>query len=335
MISLLERDISIIRRSIDDRTKELSDGVSANIPERLGGRLGPFLVLRGDVERLESKKSACDSAARTLSGVQSILGAIDAIAGNARDVVLGSLGSVNADVGDAMSRAARDVLSRLNSAEGGVFVMGGQDLARTPMPDAVLTNLEREVERRFADEFGFELSDARSASIASDRIAAFVKRCTVELSTNEVWQEFGQRALSGQRIHVPPLSDSVVPVTASDRSIRGVLASLAAAAAVAKGNLSASGRVAGLTSAGSSLSESRSALVERQAEAGALQSRLADQSEYLSRQSAFLDAQSSRLVSVDKTEVAVRLNELTTALEASLSITARLSRLSLLNFLSR
>ena len=66
---------------------------------------------------------------------------------------------------------------------------------------------------------------------------------------------------------------------------------------------------------------------------GAAQKVIADSTTQLSQRNAILNKEVASLEGVDQYEVSTRVNILTTQLEASYSITARISKLNLMNYL--
>lgn len=81
------------------------------------------------------------------------------------------------------------------------------------------------------------------------------------------------------------------------------------------------------------IAESTSKLANEQAKIGVAEERVENANDRMDFQKEILVGQLSGITDVDAYEAALRLNQLSTSLEASYSATARIQSLSLLNFL--
>jgi flagellar hook-associated protein 3 FlgL len=98
-------------------------------------------------------------------------------------------------------------------------------------------------------------------------------------------------------------------------------------------SLSVDARQSVLTRAATTLSQGTDGVTQAQARLGAVQRRASEASDSMASQSATLQTQIGTLENVDPAEAAMRVSRLTTQLETSYALTARLSKLSLVNYL--
>ena len=132
-----------------------------------------------------------------------------------------------------------------------------------------------------------------------------------------------------------PTSSDPAGVTGMDPAITQSLSGLAVLALAGSDETIAllNGKSETLLAATDTLAAGQAALTNVRAERGIQQKQISDQQEYLSLEKTILNQAFNQMTGRDQYEAASELKQLETALDAAYTLTARLSNLSLLNYL--
>ena len=321
----LRRDTTRIKGDLQRLTRELSSGVADDLVGRFKGNLSPLNGVERGIARAESYLVAIAEHRLTTTGQQTALANL-AILGD----IAGPLMSVQ-DTGDAVlvRNAGHDALSRLSSVLGTLNVQsGGRTLFSgvaidgpvVADADTILTAIETEIATQ-----GAVTADA-VVQVVTDFFAAGG-------GYDSVGYLGGASAESG-----PQLSDGevgVAPVTARDDGIRTYLAGFAMAGLLGRdvlsGNTQEQGRLARLS--GEHLHSATTRLVDLQARIGASESQIDRARSEVMAESEGLRIARTELIGADPYETAINLQMAETQLQTLYTLTARLSRLSLTDYL--
>lgn len=321
----LRRQNAALRTDLDRYARELSTGISENLSERLKGNYSGIAGLERGISRADSFLVGIAEKRLETSAMQNALEKLRSLGG-----ISGALLTVQ-ETGDPtlVRNAGRDAAQRfeaalltLNTQAGGRSLFSGIDVDLPAVTDA---------ETMFA-AIEAEITGAGAATAAD--IATIV----------ENWFDVGGGFdLLGYVGGVPAsatvrLSDSEVaqsPPTAQDSSLRSFLSALAMGGLVGRGALSNIPTEQGLLArlSGQALVSADSQLVELKAGVGIAEAQVnrAEMEVRFERQA--LELARSELVAVDPFETVVKLEAAETQLQTLYSVTARLSGLSLANYL--
>lgn len=319
---MLRRNMATVKAQLQHHTAESTTGVAADLPRALQGSLGAFHAIRTSLSRLEGYGSATTEMALMASTMQEALQSIAGFATDLAPALLSAGSYAQASTLDATGLEAEEkflaTVSLLNSRIGDRAVFAGTATDRAPLPDggALLTTLQGlvagltdatavrdAVTGWFADSAGYAALYAGSADPLSTGIAA------------------GESA--------------TLALTANDAALRDTLRGLALGA-MAGGDgpaLSVAERAALATMAGAALLDGTEARAGLTADLAAVEARVTQAQSRNSAETSALELAQSTLVEVDAYEAATHLTEAQTRLEAIYAITARLSSLSLANYL--
>lgn len=321
----LRRDTARIKTDLERLTGELSSGVASDIAAKLGGDYGYLAGLEQGLARMESYASVIGERGLVLTAQQATIGKLREF---------GDLSSVLLTLPEAgnhtlIANAGRDALSRFTSALGALNVqVGGQTVfsgVATDRPalaesETILAALEAEI----------TIAGATTAAGIETVVADWFAAGGGYDTTGYIG---GPRSTADLRVSD---SESAAPiVNAEDSAIRLQLTALSLGALLGRdvlsGDLDEQGELA--RRAGERLIGSNDALVELQASIGVAEQQIARATAEVASQADGLQIARTGLIEVDPYETAVKLQNAEVQLQTVYAITARLSRLSLVEYL--
>lgn len=319
----LRRQTTELKAALDRRMAEATTGTTTDIGRALRGDFTPLSAIDTVLSRLDGFKAATTEAQLFAEGQQQALGTVAELStGLARTLVAaaspGGATPVNAVAADAGARFATAV-AVLNARVGDRTLLAGNETrgAALASPDTILDTL---------------VTATAGAVTAGD----------VETAVTAWFADPAGYATLGY-LGGPPLDPLAVAAdesvrlgaTAADPAIRDTLKGLAMAALLGRGVLVAdpAERANLALRAGESLFASAADRIELAARIGTAEERIAGATDRNAAEATGLQIARSGLVSVDPYEAASALTEAETQLQTLYSITARLSRLSLADYL--
>lgn len=313
----LSRDIQSIRERIDKTSSEAVTGRTADPTAHLSGQIGRAMVANDalnkidrDTGLLQIRESRLDITQQSLSRMQEGLAEISVRA-------LDSLSAGSPVERTALARDARaqldGALIALNSRHGERFLFSGDATDKAPFgsPEDFMTDL-RAIAEAATDKADFDA-----------RLDAYF-----DLDTGDFANSFYRGSKT---------SSDGDAVTGLDPAVVQTLRSLGVLAMAAPGDglddLPRSDALEAISSSADSLVQADAALTQLRAANGILQERVATGLDSLAKEKIVLNNLLEGMTSRDQYEAAAELKALEASLEASYMLTARLSQLSLMNFL--
>ncbi|MDJ0637860.1 MAG: flagellin [Paracoccaceae bacterium] len=321
----LRRDTGRIKSDVTRYTRELSSGVSSDLVARLKGDFGPLADIEKGLKRMESYRAVGAEYGLIISSQQLALD-------NLRN--LGSISGVFLTLPDAADRtlianAGTETLSRFSSALGtlntqvaGRSIFAGVDTDQPAVADTetVLTALETEI-------------TAAAATTAAD-VAAVVDAWFALGGGFETTGYLGG-PMSTSSTQLSDLERGAPLFTAENEAVRTQLSALALGALLGRdvlsGNLEEQGNLARLS--GERLLVADDQVVALQASVGSIEAQVSRAEVEVRTQSDSLQIARAELIEADPFELAVKLQNAETRLQSIYAITARMSQLSLVNYL--
>ncbi|MCH2456788.1 flagellin [Henriciella marina] len=313
----LSRDIQSIRERIDRTSSEAVTGRTADPTAHLSGQIGRAMIANDalnkidrDSSLLQIRESRLDITQQSLSRMQEGLAEISVRA-------LDSLSAGSPVERTALAQDARaqldSALMALNSRHGERFLFSGDatDKAAFGSPDDLMEDL-RAIADAATDKTDFDA-----------RLNAYF-----DLDTGD----FANSFYRGSKTN----SDGDA-ITGLDPAITQTLRNLGVLAMAAPGdgldNLSNTETLDVIRSSADRLVQADAALTQLRAANGILQERVATGLDSLAKEKLVVNTLLEGMTSRDQYEAAAELKALEASLEASYMLTARLSQLSLMNFL--
>lgn len=321
--NLMRRHTTEAKVAIARLSQELTTGQSADIARHVSGDLGPVLALDATLARLAGYGAITRELGLFAGAMQTGLGVVADVALSAANGLIAASGTaatthVNTAAAAAHS-ALKSVISALNTRFGDRTLFAGVDTTGQAMADTDtwLASLEATLGTP-ADVAAVEAAvDAWFAAPAGFGATAYQ----------------GAAALSA----VPVASGEAVAldVTANDPAIRETLKGLAMAAMLDRGAFSGQDalRNAVAQRAGELLLASETDRAQLSARLGAAEAQIETAATRNEAEASSLKIARAEMLEIDPYEAATRLQDAETQLQLIYTITARISRLSLADYL--
>lgn len=322
LTNILARQGADLRAQVQRAAQEVATGKHADIGKALRGDVSPLLAVDASLARLAAFRStAADAAFQTsaqqmaIQGLSQLASGISTALIGARDVATPA--QIDTLASDARGRLASAV-GLLNTQASGRAVFSGQatgTLPLGPVEDLLAT-----------------LETATAGATTAGQVAAAV---TTWFADPLGFGAFYQGGAALTPVPVAPGEAAEVSTTATDPAIRDTLAGLAMAALLDRGVLAGdrAERARLAATAGQELMRGEEARITLQARIGAVEAQIETARTRNGAEETALGILRSETGSVDPYEAATRLETIRTQLESLYLVTARVSRLSLTEYL--
>jgi flagellar hook-associated protein 3 FlgL len=266
--------------------------------------------------------------------VQTSLDAVAKLAKNFLDAVSGARGA--ADGQSIAVQAARTALGSLrdilNTTYAGQYIFGGQNSDTAPFSDPLSGDPDAAIGTAFQSEFGVPRDDASVSAISGSAMDAFLTGTYAQLFEQPSWANWSKASDANIQQRLGSISVDVGSNANADFA-RTLTQAFSMMSSLGEGNLSQAAFTAAVDRATSLAFTAQSQIGTEQARIGLSQQRVTEEIASLEiRKTTFTNAVNA-LESVDPYGIATEINSLMTRLQSSYSITARISQLSLLNYL--
>jgi flagellar hook-associated protein 3 FlgL len=315
---------------------ELASQRHSDVLHTLAGQSGRNIRWHAELDNVESGIRANGLHGTRADVAQSSLQSASKLASEFLSNLIGSRG---AEGGHAIIREqAKNTLAMfkdaLNVDIDGVFLFAGRNQASPPVLEFHGSAGETQFDALFQAEFGVPKTDPSVQNITANQIETFLNGNLATMFTSPGWETAlsdasseNVRAFVGQGQTIDLLAN------ANEAPIREFYAALVAVSEISAGNINDTSFEKLIDMAASKVSSAVQGLADMQARVGLNQKSLKDATNQLEAKKAWLNEVILKTESVDTYEIATRINSLTTQLEASYSVTSRISRISLLNYL--
>ena len=328
-----------VRQDLQEANLELASGRHADLGLTLAGRSSLLISTRGQEVLFDSLKTGIDiSATRLQVAQQSLQMASDGAQSLLKSLAPMLSGQVEPQQVAAHARSLlTEFVNAINATAQGSYVFGGMNLTEQPLMDYFaepLSAARGAVEAAFATRFGFAPGDAAAASISAADMASFLDNDFAPLFDAVQWDVLWSQA-TDNGLRAPVGLDETVEATASanDPAMRKVAMAYVMVAGLGIEALNASARQELAERALATLGEGIAGIDRLRGDIGFRQERIERASERLQAQRNMVEKEIAGMEQVDLHAVAARVNDLALRLETSYTLTGRLQKLTLLNFL--
>jgi flagellar hook-associated protein 3 FlgL len=324
------------RKSLAAAQLELSTGKQANIDLTLGHRVETVAFFHRHVSRMTDRIASNNVIAARLDITQAALAAVvDRAETFLQDLIReGGEQSNSTNLIAGSISALADISTKLNTSVDGTFVFSGLNISIPPIPHDLSRDdapIAREFKNAFELAFGFAPSDAAAAEISPTLMQGFIDgplREIIEEGGVPVWShasndEFTYSLSATEKIRMP--------VSANSAGIRDVVGSLAIIANLGAEALTGDAKKQVLDAAVARLTTGIAGLNYERFMAGGVAERLSNEDKSMRAQIGITSNFIQEQIGSDPTDVAVRVSNLTQAIEASYSMIVRLQKLTLLD----
>lgn len=320
---LLRRQNVALKTELQRLSTELTTGRVADTVARVSGDLVPLAGIDAALARLKGYGSVATEAALFSGGMQTALAVIDDLSSDlSANLISASNSSLSSRIDAAGQDAAQrfeTAVSALNTKFGDRSLFAGVQTTGAATVDAAT------------------MLQALDAAVVGATSAADVEAAVT------AWFEapggFAAQAYTGgpplAPMSIAPAEEALIDVTASDPALRATLKGLAMAAMLNRGVLTGQtdARRDLAQRAGVSLLQSQTDRAYLAARLGNVESQIGSAIARNSAETSSLQIARSDIVAADPFETASRLQETQTQLEKIYTITARMTRLSLMDYL--
>ena len=306
----------------------------ADVGLTLGARTAQSVSLHIDYDSLSS---LIDSNSQVSSRLEQQQSALDSLRTGADDF-LQSLIDGQTSGGDTTTlvEAAKSALASftqtVNASDGHDYLFGGINSTSAPLAEYD-SGPGDAVTAAFTAKFGFAPDDPAAADITGDEMSDFLDNEFDALfsdpSWGTDWSSASDQTISNRIDTTTTVSTSV---SANEPAMRKLAEAYTMVGYLGLDGLSSDAQQAILDKANTLVGDGDDGLVEIQASLGGVQNQVTDASDRLKTQQTILTNHIDSLEGVDAAEAKVQIDTLTTQIEMSYSLTAKLLDISLLKY---
>ena len=327
------------QRQLLDAQKELSTGRHADVGLQLGGKTADVIALRNGFARNDSIIDMNNLTATELDLTQSSLTSLIELAHKFSATLIGARNAQNGQ--DVVKTAAKSALESLNTilnqTHGGKFLFAGINSDVAPLADYFSTPVsagKTAVDAAFLTEFGVTQNAAGVSSITATQMDTFLNGNFATLFAPGGWSTaFSSASDQNRTARIDTDYNVEVSTNANEAAFRDLTMAITMAFDLGSGSLNQAAfeKLVDKAVVVSTKAAQQAGLIGGRL--GAAEEVIADSTQRLKQRNDILNREIVSLEGVDEYEVSMRINLLTTQLEASYSITARINRLNLMNYL--
>jgi flagellar hook-associated protein 3 FlgL len=327
------------QRRLMDAQKELSTGRHADVGLQLGSKAADVIALRNGFNRNSSIIDMNNLTATELDLTQSSLTSLIELAHQFSATLIGARNALNGqDVVKTAAKAALESLrSILNQTHAGKFLFAGTNSDLAPLADYFSTPAlagKSAVDAAFLAEFGVAQNGAGVPSITAAQMDTFLNGNFANLFDPGGWSAaFSSASDQNRTARIDTNYNVEVSANANEAPFRELTMAITMAFDLGSGSLNQAAfeKLVDKAVVVSSKAAQQAGIIGGRL--GAAEEVIADSTLRLKLRNDILNREIVSLEGVDQYEVSTRINLLTTQLEASYSITARINRLNLMNYL--
>ncbi|MEM9355578.1 MAG: flagellar hook-associated family protein [Pseudomonadota bacterium] len=318
--------------------RELASGRYHDLGLELGYEIQRSVSMRGEIERLETFAATSQSVSTRLE-VSEL--ALSGLVEGAEEFLATLLATNQGGERDTAVEAAKSAISAaedlLRSSTGGAYVFSGIDVNTPPLGsyyDNPTSVPKQQIDNEFLTAFGVSQTDPGVSGITAVQMQTFLDNdFTAEFDLANWQANWSQASSENMTSRISSSTTIQTSANANDVAVRSLFEAYTMVADLGAEGLSADTYAVVFDRAVSKLGDAIFGINDMRTSIGISQERVKDANERAELQKSVFEQNLSELEGVDPYEVSTRINELTSQLETSYALTARLQRLSLLDFL--
>jgi flagellar hook-associated protein 3 FlgL len=333
--------VSLIKTQtkLADAQKEVTTGRLADVGAALGYKTGQTLSLRQDHTRLKTIIDTNSVVTTRLSATQA---ALKSLSDDAQLFVSQLIAARNRDTGAAVVQgqaeaALTSFTNTMNTSLDGAHLFAGINADVKPITNYYETPIpanRQAVADAFLAQFGTSAGDPANASITAADMQAFLDGSFAALFDDPAWGT-DWSAASDQNVRSRISTSELVETSsnAGDVAYRKLAQAYAMVADLGIESLNQAAYEAVVDTATRIAGQAVQDLAQEQARLGTSQERVANANDRMSIQIDIMEKHINVLEAVDPYEASTRVAALMNQVEAAYTMTARIQRLTLLNYL--
>jgi len=319
--------------------QELASGRLADVGLTLGGRTSETVSLRQQFARFNTLIETNSTVTTRLDVTQATLTSFSDTAQKFLSTLLASRDTSNGPTvsqGDAQADLV-SLMDGLNSTLGGQYLFGGINSTVQPITDyyATPTPANRQaVIDAFTTAFGTPPSDPSNTGITKAAMQTFLDGSFANQFEEPAWSSNWSAASDqNQKSRISTFEQIDTSTNANQDAFRKLAKAYTMVADLGVGTLNKDTFGAVVDSAVKIVGQAIQDLAGEQAKLGTTSARVSASNVRMSAQISIMNTQINNLESVDPFEASTRVTSLLTQLETSYSLTARVQKLTILNYL--
>jgi len=323
-----------IQNELNRLTKEVSTGRMADVGLSLGTQTGRSMRLHIDTDALTAFTNSNAMVSARLSQTDNALSALASDATSFSQALISgrNAGTARATLVTAANDALGSFASRLNTADGGDYIFGGINSGTAPIADFD-SGPKAAIVAAFTAKFGFAPTDPAAAGLDAASMNDFLDNEFADLFNDANWSSTWSSASDQvMQSRISPGETVTSSVSANESAFRQLAMGYAMMSVFGSGSLGDGATDAVIDKAITTIGNGQAALTAVQAAMGSTENRIAGANTRLATQKDILATQIDNLEGVDPAVAKTKIDTLSTQLEMSYSLTAKLIQLSLVNY---
>jgi flagellar hook-associated protein 3 FlgL len=337
--------ISDAQKQLSDSQKEVTTGKYADVGTALGATTSSAVDLTSDSLRLQSLVSTNSIVETRLDSSQTALDTIASSAEKVQQILVGLGNSQESITLSSAQKSVQDALdsftSAANTSVNGEYLFSGVNTDVKPLADynAVdsngnISDAKQAFNTAFQAQFGMSPDDEGVSTISADDMTDFLENILEPMFTGSDWTTNWSSASEDTMTSRISKSETVQSSTTADSDgfrYMGLVSVIGSE--MLAGNFSTETRSAMISKATAYSGLAVSGINDERTQLGLSQQRVKDANTSLGTQKDIIDTQLGNLTGVDAYEASTRINNLQSLIETSYTLTSRLQKLSLVNYL--
>jgi flagellar hook-associated protein 3 FlgL len=336
LFSAMRRANAELRSDLANAQNELSTGRKHDLGLALGSNVARNISWRNDIESLGQQIDIGKIAAAKADLAQSGLEQLKSIADALVDTLAGARTAQNGQhvAKDAAESAYGAIAQVLQSTFSGENIFSGINLSSKALKAFHGASAEEALNSAFSAQFGFLPADPEAVNLTPLQMKTFAATTFAQEFEIPSWNENWSGAASNNvKVNFGPETQLDVSANANANGIRTLVKAVALVMHSAQGQMNSGSFNAVAEEAMKLAAAGVNAIGGEQARIGILQQELQQSIGRAQKKSDLLKEQVQQSEGVDAYEAAMRVNLLMTQMEQSFAVTARISRMSLVNYI--
>ena len=336
--SALRQSILSAQSNLAQAQQEVSTGTFADVGLALGAQTGQDISLRNQESLLQTFTSTNNLTATNLGTTQNALTDFQTTAQNILKSLVGTTNEngVGASLQEQAQSALQDLISGLNTQEGGNFLFAGTNTAVAPITDFNAPGAANQaaVNSAFSSFFGFSQTDPNVANITASQMQSFLSTQFAPLFQDPDWKsDWSSASDTTTSSAISPSQTVATSVSANNPAFQDLAQAYTMLSSLGTQNLNSSALQTVMTDAENLMNTGLSGLTNLQAGVGTVQNDITSANNQMSVELNVLSTQIGNLENVNPFEASTEVTNLQTQIETSYELTSQLSQLSLVKFL--
>jgi flagellar hook-associated protein 3 FlgL len=315
---------------------ELSTQRHSDVLQELSDQTGRNIRWHAEVSTIENNLKSSDLHDMRADVAQNSLNSASKLASDFLSNLIGARGAEGGkEIIETQARNALEMLSDLLNVEvDGAFLFAGRNSTTPPIRKFNGGTGEAQFDASFHSEFGILKTDPTAKNITPSQLETFLNGDFSALFAPPSWNANVSNATSENVSSYIGRGQNIdLLANANEEPIRNIYTAIVAVVEISASAVNDESFKKLVDVAASKVSSAVQGLADMQSRIGINQKSLEEATNQLKSRKTWLNEVILKTESVDTYDVATRINGLMTQLEASYSVTSRISRISLLNYL--